>query len=63
MFSSLLNKNEDQIEELEDEYLIELAKKRLKKYDPSNLLSQEKVYEMLDIKEEDLENFDQIEIE
>ena len=63
MFSSLLNKNENQIEELEDEYLIELAKKRLKKYNPSNLLSQEKVYEMLDIKEEDLENFDQIEIE
>ena len=61
MFSSMPNEYEEQNEELEDEYLIEIAMKRLEKYNPSNLLSQEEVYEKLDIKEEDLEDFEQIE--
>lgn len=47
---------------LEDEYLIEFAMKLLEKYNQFNLLSQEEVYKRLDIKEEDLKDFEQIEI-
>ncbi len=36
--------------------------KLLEKYNQFNLLSQEEVYKRLDIKEEDLKDFEQIEI-
>lgn len=62
MFSSLPNEYENQIEELKDEYLIELAMKSLEKYNQSNSLSQEEVYKRLDIREEDIKDFEQIEI-
>ncbi len=51
----------DLIDELNDAHLLVIAKQRLQNLDSSDLISQDEVYKRLGIKEEDLDDYDQVE--
>ena len=53
----------DLIDELNDAHLLVIANQRLQNFDSSNLISQDEVYKRLGIKEEDLDDYDQVEFE
>lgn len=53
----------DLIDELNDAHLLVIASQRLQNLDSSNLISQDEVYKRLSIKEEDLDDYDQVEFE
>lgn len=51
------------MDELNDARLLALANERMSHYDPSTVISADKVYKALGIASEDLEGFDEVEIE
>lgn len=53
----------EQLEELEDEILLEMAEERMKNTDPSTWISQEEMWAEMGITEEDLEGWEDIEFE
>lgn len=53
----------DLIDELNDAHLLVIASQRLQNLDSSDLISQDEVYKRLGIKEEDLDDYDQVEFE
>lgn len=53
----------DLIDELNDVRLLVSANERLQKQDSTKLLSQDEVYKRLNINEDELVDFDQVEIE
>ena len=53
----------DLIDELNDVHLLVIANQRLQNFDSSNLIWQDEVYKRLGIKEEDLDDYDQVEFE
>lgn len=53
----------DLIDELNDAHLLVIANQRLQNLDSSDLISQDEVYKRLGIKEEDLDDYDQVEFE
>ena len=53
----------DLIDELNDAHLLVIANQRLQNLDSFDLISQDEVYKRLGIKEEDLDDYDQVEFE
>lgn len=53
----------DLIDELNDARLLVIANERLQNFDSSTLISQDEVYKRFGIKQEDLDDYDQVEIE
>ncbi len=57
------NKTVDLIDELNDAQLLAVAYKRLENLDSSKFITQDEVCKKLDIKDEDLEDYDLVEFE
>ena len=51
------------IDDIEDSRLLAIAEKRLSHYDPDKLITQEEMNKILGITQEDIDNFEEVEIE